>query len=217
MSAFELKVDDPLCKKKMAWMKYLEKYFDSLQNRGYLQNKVYEITEKMLIEYINHTNDDKITKKFTSFIIKEIGQKAFEEKMRYSIETLINIEQKPNVKIFEIIKQIIEIMKTDNLDYKTVPSYINWIFHSYNSYKIEIELYSDLWNAAYLREVIERISFDCYRIVTVNLVSKMVQNLLTKIIGLDKESSLKENSEINEKIQLLNETKTKFEQFLNIE
>lgn len=214
MSAFVVKIDDPLNKKKMAWIKYLERYFSSLQNRGYLQNKVYEITEKMLISYVNNANDDEITKKFTEYIIREIGQKAFEDKMRYSIETLINNEQRPNVKMFEIIKQIIKITLTDHLDYAQFCALRRWL-SAPNSNKIEIELYSELWNAAYLRDVIDRISFDCYRIVSVNLVNKMVENLLTKIIGLNKETSQKENEEINEKIQLLNETKYNFEQFLN--
>ena len=215
MSTILFKIDDPLNKKKMAWVKYLEKYFSTLQNQGYLQNKIYEITEKMLIQYINSSNEDEITKNFTEYIIKEIGQKAFEEKMRYSISTLINIEQRPNVNMFDIVKHIIEITKTSHLDYANFWS-IHKLLFSPNSNKIEIELYSDIWNKAYLKSIIKDISFNCYRIVSVNLVNKMVENLLIKIIGLNKENSQKENDEINEKIQLLNETKYNFEQFINI-
>jgi hypothetical protein len=42
----------------------------------------------------------------------------------------------------------------------------------------------------------------------------MVENLLTKIIGLNKDSSVHENEIINEKIELLEKMKNDFKIFL---
>lgn len=206
MPTFELKVDDPLNHKKIAWMKYLEHYFSSLQKSNVLQDKVYEITEKMLLEYINSSNDDELSKHFTEYIIRNIGQTAFEDKMRYSISCLVNIEQRPYVSIYDVMRQVIEITKSQYLDYSQFYK-IRRMFSSPNSNKVELILYSDLWNRVYLITVINRLALNCYRIVAVNLVNKMVENLLSMVINLNKESSEEETSKIQEKILILEQTR----------
>lgn len=228
LPVFELKVDDPLNIKKMAWNKYLEKYFSSLQESNILQNKVYEITEKMLLEYINpddHNDSgyevlgkkesgtlDELSKHFTEYIIRNIGQTAFEDKMRYSIGCLVNIEQRPYVNIYDVIRQLIIITRSPYLDYTQFYS-IRRMFNKPNSNKIKLTLYSDLWNRVYLMTVIDRLALNCYRIVAVNLVNKMVENLLSMVINLNKENSQKENDKIVEKIELLKQIKEHFVQF----
>ncbi len=212
MPAFEFIVDDSLNKKKIAWVKYLEKYFTALQNGNILQDQVYKITESMLLDYINNNNDDEISKRFTEYMIKDIGIKAFEEKMRYSLNALINIEQRPNVNMLDIVKQIIIISKPKHLDYFQYCT-LRRLVSTPNLNKLRIELYSEIWNVAYLRSVIDRLSLNCFRIVAVNLVNKMVENLLTMIISLNKDSSIRENEKINDKIHLLEKIKENFSMF----
>ncbi|CAH6419740.1 Dynamin family GTPase [uncultured virus] len=228
LPVFELKVDDPLNTKKMAWTKYLERYFSSLQESSILQNKVYEITEKMLLEYITSNNNDELSscetepnsarseildsKHFTEYIIRNIGQTAFEEKMRYSIGCLVNIEQRPYVNIYDVIRQIILITKSPYLDYNQFYT-IRRMFNKPNCNKVKLLLYSDLWNRVYLMTVIDRLALNCYRIVAVNLVNKMVENLLSMVINLNKENSQKENDKITQKIQLLKQMRENFVQF----
>jgi len=222
LPAFELKVDDPLNIKKIAWNKYLEQYFSSLQNSNVLQDKVYEITEEMLLKYINPSGDEvidstdplkaerlsasQLSKHFTEYIVRNIGQTAFEEKMRYSISCLVNIEQRPYVSIYDVIRQVITITKSPYLDF-TQFYRVRRMFTSPNSNKVELVLYSDLWNRVYLITVIDRLALNCYRIVAVNLVNKMVENLLSMVINLNKENSQRENDKIIEKIILLKQTK----------
>lgn len=209
MPIFELKVDDPHNIKKMAWNKYLEKYFSSLQQSSVLQNQVYSITERMLLEYINNDNNDEISKHFTEYIIRNIGQNAFEEKMRYSIGSLVNIEQRPYVSVYDVIRQIILITKSPYLDYLQFYT-IRRMFGRPNCNKITLTLYSDLWNRIYLMTVIDRLALNCYRIVAVNLVNKMVENLLSMVISLNKENSQKEGEKISDKISVLNYIKEQF-------
>ena len=219
LPVFELKVDDPLNTKKIAWNKYLEQYFSSLQNSNVLQDKVYEITEEMLLKYINpptpdlidssvpdHLSASQLSKHFTEYIVRNIGQTAFEEKMRYSISCLVNIEQRPYVSIYDVIRQVISITKSPYLDF-TQFYRVRRMFSTPNSNKVELMLYSDLWNRVYLITVIDRLALNCYRIVAVNLVNKMVENLLSMVINLNKENSLRENDKIAEKISLLQQTK----------
>lgn len=216
LPAFELKVDDPLNIKKVAWNKYLEKYFSSLQNNNILQDKVYEITEGMLLEYINSSNvscDTELSRHFTEYIIRTIGHTAFEEKMRYCISSLVNIEQRPYVNIYDVIRQIIIITKSSYFDF-TQFYRIRRLVSSPNSNKIQIDLYSDLWNQAYLITIIDRLALNCYRTVAVNLVNKMVENLLSMVINLNKENSQRENDKILDKISLLKQMKESFFQLI---
>lgn len=222
LPVFELKVDDPLNTKKLAWNKYLEQYFSSLQNSNILQNKVYEITEEMLLQYINPSdiNDldstnpleieqrstSELSKHFTEYIVRNIGQTAFEDKMRYSISCLVNIEQRPYVSIYDVIRQVISLTHSPYLDFTQFYK-LRRMFTSPNSNKIELVLYSELWNRVYLITVIDRLALNCYRIVAVNLVNKMVENLLSMVINLNKENSQRENDKIIEKISLLKQTK----------
>lgn len=206
---FELKIDDNLNTKKIAWTKYLEKYFSSLQDSNALQNNVYQITEKMLLEYILSNKDEpkqEISKHFTEYIIHNIGQTAFEEKMRYSISCLVNIEQRPYINIYDVIRQLILITKSPYLDYHQFYT-IRRMFNKPNCNKINLMLYSDLWNRIYLMTVIDRLALNCYRIVAVNLVNKMVENLLSMTINLNKDTSQKENDKIIQKIDLLNQVR----------
>lgn len=215
LPVFELKIDDPLNTKKMAWMKYLETYFSSLQSSNILQNKVYEITEQMLLKYIIDDCDENnnISKHFAEYIIRNIGQTAFEEKMRYSIGALVNIEQRPYVNIYDVIKQVILITKSPYLDYNQFYA-IRRFFNRPNSNKIKLTLYSDLWNRVYLMTVIDRLALNCYRIIAVNLVNKMVENLLSMILSLNKENSQKENEKITEKIELLKQIRNNFIRYI---
>lgn len=212
LPVFQLKVDDPLNTKKLAWIKYIEQYFSSLQNSNILLDSVYDITETMLLDYIN-AGGDELSKHFTEYIVKNIGQTAFEEKMRYSISCLVNIEQRPCVNIYDMMKQIISITNSSYLDY-TQFYRLRRMFTSPNSNKIELVLYSDLWNRAYLITVIDRLALNCYRIVAVNLVNKMVENLLSMVINLNKENSQKENEKITEKIQILTKMRESFSSLL---
>jgi len=211
---FELKIDDPQNTKKIAWNKYLEQYFSSLQNNNILPDKVYEITETMLLEYINSLNNDESSKHFAKYIIRNIGQSAFEEKMRYSIRCLVNIEQRPCINIYDIIKQVIALSKSKYLDFAQFYR-IRRLFTSPNCNKIELVLYSDLWNQVYLITVIDRLALNCYRIVAVDLVNKMVENLLSMIINLSKENSQLETNKISSKIELLKQAKQTFIQFVS--
>lgn len=214
MKCFELKIDDANESKKKKWIDYVEKYFSSLLDNLKLQNMIYETTEDMIIEYINTENDDDVSAKFADYMIKKIGRKVFEEKIRYCINSLILIEKRPYVSPCDIIKQIISISDSNYLDFNQFWS-ITRTFSRPNSNKIEIELYSDLWNIAYIRNVIENLSRNCYRIVAVTLVDNMVSNLLNMVLELNKEKSMIEKESINEQILLLNQVKVNFSQYIN--
>lgn len=214
MLAFDLDINDPMGHNKFSWNKYLEKFFSSLQSNNTLCDNVYQITEDMLLEYIENSDDDddETSRNFTEYIVKNIGHNTFEEKMRYSISCLVNIEQRPYINMFDIIKQVIKITKSSYLDYNQFYT-IRRLLSSPNSNKIELKLFSKLWNRAYLLTVIDRLSFNCYRIVAVNLVNKMVENLLHMFLNLNKETSKQENEIINQKINVLQNIKDIFLNF----
>jgi GTP-binding protein EngB required for normal cell division len=184
--------------KKKDWVQYLEKYFSALHKDNTLQDIVYNITEKMIIEHIT-SNDkfDEVTVKFSEYLVKEIGSKSYEANIKYSINNLIKIEEEPNLNMMEIIRELVQIIDPDQLELDN-----GWIWKK-NANKIKIDLYSELFNIAYLRYVINNVAYNCYRIVIVNLVEKMIYELLTVVLSLNKENVVKENAEINAKISAL--------------
>lgn len=198
---------------KNEWHKKNKKYISSLINDDFLQNKVYEITEKMLVEYINKGVEDESTKKFMEYMIKEIGRQSFQDKLKYSLSVIAEIEQIPYIDNSEIIKQLIKLTKYDHFDYG-LHSYIWRLFSSPNKEKLSIDFYSDIWELAYLGTTIDRISLHCYRIVSLNLVSKMVQSLLIKVIELNRDTCIKEYDSISDKMELLVQTRSIFEKYL---
>src|SRR5690606_13159477 len=150
---------------------------------------------------------EEISKSFTEYIVHSIGQLAFEDKIRYNISSLVNIEQRPYVNIYDIIKKILHLTKSNYFDYEQYWS-ISYCIRNNSRNKISLSLYSDLWNRVYLITVIDRLALNCYRIVAVNLVNKMVENLLNMVIGLNKETSQKEQHIIKEKISILKQMKS---------
>lgn len=198
---------------KNDWKRQSKKYITSLLNEDFLQNNFYKITETMLIEYINRGVDDDLSKRFTENMIKEIGNKAFQDKIKYSIGVIAEIEQIAHVKNYEIIKQIIKLTKCDHFNFALI-SYFWRLLSSQFKERMNIKLYSDIWSLAYLGTTLDRISHGCYRIVSLNLVSKMVQSLLIKVIELNRETSIKESEIIAEKMNLLVQARSTFEKFL---
>lgn len=205
MPLFEPVVDDPLNQKKMALIEYLEKYLQKLQKDNYLQDKIYEITEKMILDYIGCTSNDELSRKFTEYMVKTIGKTAYET-VRKSITVMIEIEQRPYFEMFEMIRQNIKLTKSQYLDFTQFWG-IRRLVSSPNSNKIEFKWYSELYNRVYLLTVIDRLSLSCFRIIAVKLVDKMVEQLLTMTINLNKETSAEENEVIVNKIELINRIK----------
>lgn len=184
--------------KKLDWKSYVSKYFNSLHSDNKLQDIVYTITENMIIEYITTSSiEDEVTVKFSEYLVKEIGKKSYAADIKYSINNLIKIEEEPNINMFELIRELLTV-----IDPQEIEMYKGWL-GKYNNYKIKIDLYGELFNIAYLRSVINSVAFNCYRIVIVNLIKKMAFELLNIVLSLNKESALKENTEIINKIDAL--------------
>lgn len=203
---FDFVIDDPLGKKRSKWNKYLQSYFNSLLNNNNIQNIVHQITVEKLTQYIQGDQDgqdgcDELTKNFAAYMIKEIGNEAYESKIKYSIGALINIEKRPLIALNEIVRHLSQIY-SDNFTYK---------YHFFNKLpsagkKLTVQIYSEPWNEAYLRAVSDKIVENCYRNVAVNLLDKMVERLLEMTVDMiNKKNAEKEKNKMSEKIAKLNE------------
>lgn len=198
--------------KKKEWISYLEKYFNILHNDNTLQNLVYDITEKLIIDHITESDlDDEVTMQFTKYLIKEIGNKAYEANIKFNINNLIKIEESPNLNMLEIIRELVQIIDPTQIEVSS------GIFGRYNATKIKIDMYGELFNTAYLRSVINNIAINCFRIIEVNLIKKMINELLTIALSLNKENAYKENEEINMKINILESLKGILYRFMHSE
>lgn len=199
-------IDDPLGKKRAQWNRHLNSYFSRLLGDDNIHTIIHDITEKLLLEYIYDDPEgyDDLTKKFAEYMVKEIGNEAYESKIKYSITATLNLEKRPQVSIFEITRYI-------SLMYPSYFTYHGEFLESLlrEKRKFKLEVYSDEWNEAYLRVVSDKLTENSYRNVAVNLLDRMVEKLLELCMDLfNKESAIKEQNKINEKVTKLTEIRT---------
>ena len=203
---FNFIVDDPLNKKRNEWIKNIQKYFMGLLNDNKIQDIVFNITTKNIIRYINGDQDshsNQLTNKFTEYIIKEISHEIYEDKIKYSITSMINIEKRPNISLHEICRYLIK-MYEEHFIFK------NGFTRRYNltnsANQIIIDIYGESWTEAYFKAVSNKIAELCYRNVAVNLIDKMVDKLLEMIIDLfNKNNTDKEKIKLYDKMKKLKE------------
>ena len=111
MTMIEPVIDDSLSEKKTDWVIKLNKCFNVLLENNSIHIILQDTTEKMLLEYIyeNQESCDEITKKFAEYMIKEISNEAYESKIKFSIECLINMEKRPDVSMFDIATYLVKL------------------------------------------------------------------------------------------------------------
>lgn len=210
---FDIIENDPMGKKKLSWNRYLNRYFQNLLVDDNIENTVYEITETMILKYLHDTDHgeiDELTRKFSEYIVKEIGSEAYEEKMRFSMRSLINLEKRPHISLNEMIRELSQLYK-EKLIFK---GGIMEFFRG-NKQKIEVEIYGEEWNYAYLRVVAEKLTENFYRNVAVNLLDQMVEKLLEMTIDMfNKENAMKEKNRVTDKINQLQELKENISKFV---
>jgi len=199
-STIDFYIDDPIGKKRLDWYNFLDQYFENL-NRDNIEKTVYEITKTMIIEYINRTNKNEISKKFSEYIVEVIGSEAYDENIKYSIKSMVNIEKRPFVTAASMLPNIIK-MYPEHFKYQG--SILDALFKKKN--KLRMEVYSKEWNIIYLQTVSQTIAENCCRVVAVNLLCIMVRKLLEMTGDMfNKDSVLKQQEVINSKLTKLNE------------
>jgi len=209
-------IDDPLGKKRLNWNRYLNSYFSRLLADDNIHKIVHDVTQRLLMEYIYRDLDDsaqdannELTRKFAEYMIGVIGNEAYESNIKYAVTALINLERRPQVSLFELTRYIAQM-------YPEYFTFNGGFFEglSRENKKLEIEVYGDIWNEAYLHVVGDKLSENCYRNVAVNLLDRMVEKLLEMTMDLfNKENAIREQNKINEKLIKLNEIKTILSEF----
>lgn len=203
--------DDPLGKKRLQWSKFLNKFFGALLIDNNIQKIVYEVTEKKLLEYIRADSDDTdgLSHKFAEYIVREIGSKTFNEIIQFSITSMINIEKRPDISLIEISRELAQMY----------PEHFTFTGEAFESFfrknnKLNVEVYGEEFNEAYLRAVSSSLADKIYRTTAVCLLDKMVTALLEMTFDMfSKENVEKETNRVNEKIEKLENIKgilTKF-------
>ncbi|XWV26324.1 dynamin family protein [Tupanvirus soda lake] len=203
LSLIEPQINDNLGTKRIMWNKQLNSYFSTLLKDNTIHNIIKNITFKLLLEYIcdeGQLSDPK-SQKFAEYMVNEIGNEAFESKIKYSITAMINLEKRPNVSATEIIRYFIkkhpEILRMPNTFF-TTPSV----------QKVVFDIYEKDWMDSYFNVVIDNLTVNCYRNIAVNLLDKMVRKLLEMTMDMfHKENAAKEHNKVNEKMKKLVEIK----------
>lgn len=202
----EFYVDDPLGKKRSKWNKYLSNYFSRLLTDDNIFIIVHDVTERLLLEYIcqNSESADDLSKKFAEYMIKEIGNEIYESKIKYTIKSILNIEKRPQVSIFELTRYISQMYP----EYFTYQSRFMDLWRR-DIKKLRIEVYGDEWNEAYLKVIGDKLAENCYRNVAVNLLDGMVEKLLEMAFDMfNKENAEREQHKIEEKIKKLEDIRS---------
>lgn len=199
----DLYTNDPLGKKRNESNKMLNRCFSRLLEDDKIHKMIREITEIQLLNYIQEDaeNCSELTKKFAEFMIKEIGDEAYESKIKYSITAMLNLEKRPQISIFEIVRYIAQMN----------PNYFRFeanIFESLiqTKQKLKVEVYGEEWTNAYMQVVGDKLTENCYRNVAVNLLDQMVTRLLEVCFDMFNKTNVeKQKRKIEEKVNKLEE------------
>lgn len=210
---FDFVIDDPLGKKRLQWNNYLKNYFNSLLANDNIQNMVNQITVDELTKYIQNDpeSNDEITKQFAEYMVKEIGNEAYESKIKYSISAMINIEKRPLISLVEVARHLTQI-------YQNIFTFHGGFFEGItkNNQKLSVEIYSEPWNEAYLKAVADKLVENCYRNVAVNLLDRMVERLLEMTVDMiNKKNAEKEKNKVSDKINKLNELRRTISKYID--
>lgn len=200
---FEPMINDNLGNQRTQWNKNLHEYFAALLENDNIHHIIKKITFSELGKYICSSRDfaDPSSKKFAEYMINEIGNEAFESHIKYSITAMLNIEKRPQVSIFDIIRHLPDL--TDS-----VMNTKSFIFIPI-VHKRTLEIFSEAWNRAYISAVVDNIIENCYRNVAVNFIDKMVEKLLEMTIDMfHKAQATIEKNKVDEKLKKLTEIKT---------
>ena len=195
----ELQIDDNLGTKRNKWSRQLNTYYSKLLKDETIHKIIRDNTFKLLMEYICDDPEcsDGMSVKFIEYMINEIGNEAFESKIKYSITAMINIEKRPNVSIFEVMRYMVS-------KHKDIVGIKDTLLFPPTVYKKKFEIYGDDWIEAYSAVVIDNLAENCYRNVAVNLLDLMVEKLLEMTMDMfHKENAAKEQNKVSEKMKKL--------------
>lgn len=199
----DIDINDPLSEKRSNWNKGLITFINKLSDNDNIHKIIYEVTEKSLLEFIYDDVEhiDPIERKFSEYLIKEISNDAYQSNIKYSITAMLNIEKRPLVSLYEIIRYLAQ----KNPSLFTFPdTFLDRM--KKNNKCMTLEIYSDEWNEAHLHVVVSNFVNNCYRNVAVNLMDKMIENLLRMIHDMfNKENTMKEKNKVEAKKKQLQE------------
>lgn len=197
---------------RMEWYKFIERYFKNIEHNTDIDNLVYDITERMLLEYIYEDKDlnDELTKKFAEYVVKLIGSKAYEDTLRFAINTCVTSEQEPEVDTDKLVSNIIK----NNPDMFKIPTDITGYY--FNRTKVvHVKVFGHEFNKAYIQCAMQNIASKCARIVNVHLMKRMVPKSIEMLMDIsNKENAMKEKSDINDKIYALEDIKKVLNKFV---
>lgn len=209
----DLCLNDPLGKKRLQWNKALRKYFDRMLVDDHVLKMIYETTESMILNYLHQddqTDLDGITRKFSEYIVKEIGSEAYETNIRFALKAMINTEKRPLIPLVEICRHLAQ-MYPDNFKFDNGTFVSSW---RGKDKRLVVDVYGHAFNEAYMKAVSDKLSENIYRSVAVNLLDTMVEKLLEMTIDMfNQETVLKEKTKISDKINMLKQTKAIIESY----
>lgn len=205
MPLIDLYLNDPLGNNRLESNRMLNRCFTNLLKDDTIHKMVRDITEQQLMIYIEEDGHEcaELTKKFAEYMIKTIGEEAYESKIKYSITAMLNLEKRPQVSSFEILRYITqqypEYFKFDN-KIGLAKSLIE------TKEKLKINVYGPEWNNAYIQVVSDKLIENCYRNVAVNLLDQMVTRLLEVCFDMFNKGNVeKQKRQIENKVMKLEE------------
>lgn len=185
------KIDDIVGRKRQQWNRYLNEYFTALLKDDSLVELVKRTTENLLMEYIIGTNvkstdSDDFKKRFAEYSIKKISEEAYAGDIKTSIRAVIGLERRPSISIYEVTRHLTQMYPT----FFNTANHKNAFFVEYKN-KMVLEIYSQMWNEAYVKAVCEKIIDNCYRGVAIYLLDPMIKKLILYCIDMRNEAFLK--------------------------
>lgn len=219
ITVFNFINDDPTGEKRMRWNQDIRMKFNRVHKM--IPDTIYNTLEWSLLNYINREieDDNEMTKNFARYLIEDIGREIYEDKMKFMIGSLLEIEKRPNIELFELTKALSYIYE----DHLTWVEYVHQKRSFFSSkpktqpkQKIDVHIYSQEWTKAYMNTVITRFSNDCFRVIAVKLLDGMVARLLERTFDtLDEKHNERQANKVIEKVDKLKNIRNILSNFCN--
>jgi hypothetical protein len=190
MGMVEFYKDDPRGRKSLKWAGYLKKFGEALLKDGYMRKIVFDTTVTSLTDYVGNGEGNALQNIFVEHIVKELAEKAFDEKIQFAIDSLITRQKRPKVVSYELVRQITKM-------YPKHFKFEGTLFESRlrENKALEIEVYGEEFNRAYVLSIAEIIADDITRSVHESFTEILSLELLRKSAKLLNKDGLKQQQQ----------------------
>jgi GTPase SAR1 family protein len=197
---FRFVYDDPLGKKKNAWGRQIDRFFNGLIKDGFIVDEVGRMVQEALIAYIKTAPEgcDPISVHFVEYVVPLICKKVMQKEVKNAIESEINTKKRPNLQNNELNRHLAQIYQ-EHLTWNG-----GWSDLFKNKHQINVDVFGPEYNRAFFYTVMDSVHSTIFSQVGVNIMDKLFKGVIaTTMDMLSSQRAEREKQEVKGNIDIL--------------